>query len=137
MARPEVTRKFTVGLFCGGAFHDAAFTRVGGCDVVRLYDWELSMTKVACSFFPEEGVVRDKNIRAGNVGVLEADIGAAVPADGWLHLNAGLPCQDSEGVLRLSAIPPRRTVRFECDGCDGAFLERFFLHHANCIIQVV
>ena len=26
--------------------------------------------------------------------MLEADIGSAVPADGWLHLNAGLPCQD-------------------------------------------
>ena len=47
MARPEVTRKFAVGLFCGGAFHDAAFTRVGGCDVVGLYDWELRMRKVA------------------------------------------------------------------------------------------
>ena len=46
------------------AFHDAAFTRVGGCDVVRLYDWELRMRKVSCSFFPEEGVVRDMEIRA-------------------------------------------------------------------------
>ena len=59
MARPEVTRKFVVGLFCGGAFHDVAFTftRVDGCNVVRLYDWELRMRKVARSFFPEEGVV--------------------------------------------------------------------------------
>ena len=96
MARPEVTRKFAVGLFCGGAFHDAACTRVGGCDVVRLYDWELRMWKVARSFFPEEGVVRDMDVRAKKVGVLEADIGSAVPADGWLHLNAGLriSCQD-------------------------------------------
>ena len=101
MARPEVTRKFAVGLFCGGAFHDAAFTRVGGCDVVRLYDWELRMRRVARSFFPEEGVVRDMDIRAGNVGVLEADIGSAVPADdGWLHLNAGLPWQDSSKANR-------------------------------------
>jgi len=38
LARPKVTRKFVVGLFCGGAFHDAAFARAGGCDVVRLYD---------------------------------------------------------------------------------------------------
>ena len=45
-------------VLCGGAFHDAAFTRVDGCDVVRLYDWELRMRKVARSFFPEEGVVR-------------------------------------------------------------------------------
>ena len=61
LARPEVTRKFAVGLFCGGAFHDVVFTRVGGCDVVmRLCDWELRMRKVSRSFFPEEGVVRDK-----------------------------------------------------------------------------
>ena len=38
MARPGVTRKFVVGLFCGGVFHDAALTRMDGCDVVRLYD---------------------------------------------------------------------------------------------------
>ena len=69
-------------MFCGGAFHDAAFTRVDECDAVRLYDWELRMRKVACSFFPEEGVVRDMYIRAEYVGVLEADIGSAVPADG-------------------------------------------------------
>ena len=51
LVRPKVTRKFAVGLFCGGgAFHDAAFTRVGGCDVVRLCDWELRMRKVARSF---------------------------------------------------------------------------------------
>ena len=86
-ARPKVTRKFAVGLFCGGAFHDFAFTRVGGCNVVRLYDWELRMRKVSRSFFPKEGVVRDMEIRAENVGVLEADIGSAVPADGWVHLN--------------------------------------------------
>ena len=92
--RPKVTRKSAVGLFCGGAFHDVAFTRVDGCTVLRLYDWELRMRKVARSFFPEEGVVRDMDIRAENVRVLEADIGSAVPADGWLHLNAGLPCQD-------------------------------------------
>ena len=100
LARPEVTRKFVVGLFCGGAFHDVAFTRVDGCDVVRLYDWELRMRKVARSFFPEEGVVRDMDIRAENVGVLFADIGSAVPADGWLHLNAGIPCQDGSKANR-------------------------------------
>ena len=38
MARPGVTRKFVVGLFCGGVFHDAALTWMDGCDVVRLYD---------------------------------------------------------------------------------------------------
>ena len=47
LARPKVTRKSAVGLlFCGGAFHDAAFTRVDGCDVARLYDWELRKRKV-------------------------------------------------------------------------------------------
>ena len=45
MARHEVTRKFAVGLFCGGAFQDTAFTRVGGCNVVRLRDWELRMMR--------------------------------------------------------------------------------------------
>ena len=67
---------------------------------MRRYDWELRMRKVARSFFPEEGVVRDKIVCAGNVGVLEADIGLAVPADGWLHLNAGLPCQDGSKANR-------------------------------------
>ena len=38
---PEVPRKNVVGLFCGAAFHDVVFARVSGCDVVRLYDWEL------------------------------------------------------------------------------------------------
>ena len=63
-ARPEMPRKFAVGLFCGGAFHDVAFTRMDGCDVVglcqrcreavRLCDWELRMRTVARSFFPEQ-----------------------------------------------------------------------------------
>ena len=35
---PELPRKNAVGLFCGAAFHDVAFARVPGCDVVRLYD---------------------------------------------------------------------------------------------------
>ena len=86
LARPEVTRKFVVGLFCGGAFHDVAFTRVDGFDVVRLHDWELRMRKVTRSFFPEEDVVRDMEIRAGNVGVLEAD--------------TRLPCQDGSKANR-------------------------------------
>ena len=92
MARPEVTRKFAVGLFCGLWWgvprrRDVAFTRVGGCGVVRLYDWELRMRKVARSFLPEEGVVRDMDIRAGNVGVLEAGIiGSVVPSFFWLKV---------------------------------------------------
>ena len=44
--------------------------------------------------------MRDMDIRAENVGVLEADIGSAVPADSWLHLNAGLPCQDGSKANR-------------------------------------
>ena len=44
--------------------------------------------------------MRDIEIRAENVGVLEADIGSAVHADGWLHLNAGLPCQDGSKANR-------------------------------------
>ena len=53
---PEVPRKNVVGLFCGAAFHDVVFARVSGCDVVRLYDWELRMRKLACLFFPKRGV---------------------------------------------------------------------------------
>ena len=62
---PELSRKNVVGLFCGAAFHDVVFARVPGCDVVRLYDWEVRMRKLACLFFPEEGVVKGMDIRAG------------------------------------------------------------------------
>ena len=71
---PEVPRKNVVGLFCGAAFHDVVFARVSGCDVVRLYDWELRMRKLACLFFPKRGVVKEMDIRAENIGALEADI---------------------------------------------------------------
>ena len=82
---PELPRKNAVGLFCGAAFHDVVFARIPGCDVVRLYDWEARMLKLACLFFPEEGVVKEMDIRAENIGALEADIGMAVPAaDAWL-----------------------------------------------------
>ena len=47
---PDLPRKCVVGLFCGAAFHDLAFARVPGCDVVRLYDWEVRMRKLACLF---------------------------------------------------------------------------------------
>ena len=50
---PELSRKNVVGLFCGAAFHDVVFARVPGCDVVRLYDWEVRMLKLACLFFPD------------------------------------------------------------------------------------
>ena len=53
------------------------------------------MRKLACLFFPEEGVVKGMDIRAENIGALEAGVGLAVPAaDAWVHVNAGLPCQD-------------------------------------------
>ena len=98
---PEVPRKNVVGLFCGAAFHDVVFARVSGCDVVRLYDWELRMRKLACLFFPKRGVVKEMDIRAENIGALEADIGLAVPAaDAWVHVNAGLPCQDGSKANR-------------------------------------
>ena len=77
---PELPRKNAVGLFCGAALHDAAFARVPGCGVVRLYDWEVRMLKLARLFFPEEGVVKKMDIRAENIGALEADVGMAVPA---------------------------------------------------------
>ena len=69
---PELPRKNVVGLFCGAAFHDAVFARVPGFGVVRLYDWKVRMLKLACLFFPEEGVVKGMDIRAGNMGALAA-----------------------------------------------------------------
>ena len=65
---PELSRKNVVGLFCGAAFCDVVFARVPGCDVVRLYDWEVRMLKLARVFFPEEGVVKGMDIRAENIG---------------------------------------------------------------------
>ena len=42
------------------------------------------MRKLACLFFPEEGVVKRTDIRAENIGALEADVGLAIPAaDAW------------------------------------------------------
>ena len=70
---PEVPRKHVVGLFCGAAFHDVVFARVSGCDVVRLYDWELRMRKLACLFFPKRGVVKEMDIRAENMRLHNAD----------------------------------------------------------------
>ena len=78
-------------------------------------DWELRMRKVARSFFLEEGVIiRDMDIRGGNVRMLEADIGSAVPAGGWLHLNAGrLPYQDGSKANRRrdpARLPQHRRI---------------------------
>ena len=77
---PNSREKNVVGLFCGAAFHDVVFARVPGCDVVRLYDWEVRMLKLMCLFFPEEGVVKEMDIRVENMRALEADVGLAVPA---------------------------------------------------------
>ena len=56
--------------------------------------------------------------RSENVGVLFADISSAVPADGWLHLNAGLSYQGGSKANRrttassaLARARRRRTAR--------------------------
>ena len=138
MARPEVTRKFVVGLFCGGAFHEVAFTPgwAGAmCDVVRLCDWELRTRKVSRSLFPEEGVVRDMDIRAGNVGVLEAGISLVVPTDGWLHLNAqcgaslpgwqqGKPTTGSSALARARRNVLHCGTAVACEEPEGGIVRR-------------
>ncbi len=44
-------------------------------------------------------MVKEMDIRAENIGALEADVGMAVhAADAWVHVNAGLPCQDGSKV---------------------------------------
>ena len=51
------------------------------------------MRKLACLFFPEEGVVKGMDIRAENIGALEADVGLAVPAaDAWVRVRVGCKC---------------------------------------------
>ena len=46
------------------------------------------MRKLACLFFPEDGVVKGMDIRAENIGALEAGVGMAVPATDawWVHV---------------------------------------------------
>ena len=72
---PELPHKNVVGLFCGAAFNDVAFARVPGRDVVGLCDWEVRMRQLASLFFPEEGLVKGMDIRAENIGALEAHVG--------------------------------------------------------------
>jgi hypothetical protein len=43
--------KFVVGMYCGAAYHDWAFAGVDGCEVVRLYDVESDMCRLAKLFF--------------------------------------------------------------------------------------
>ena len=47
-------------------------------------------------FFPDENVVWQFGIRAESAGALVADVESAVPEPDrrWLHINAGLPCND-------------------------------------------
>ena len=42
--------KFVVGMYCGAAYHDWVFAGVGGCEVVRLYDVERDMCRLAKLF---------------------------------------------------------------------------------------
>ena len=96
--------KFVVGMYCGAAYHDWAFAGVDGCEVVRLYDVERDMCRLAKLFFDRLGgrgdVVRQLEIRAESVGELVTDVESAVPhADqAWVHVNAGLPCNDGSGA---------------------------------------
>ena len=67
--------KFVVGMYCGAAYHDWAFAGVDGCEVVRLYDVERDMCRLAKLFFDRLGgrgdVVRQLEIRrAESVGEL-------------------------------------------------------------------
>ena len=109
-AEPEKSHetKFVVGMYCGAAYHDWAFAGVDGCQVVRLYDVESDMCRLAKLFFDRRrcrgDVVRQLDIRAENVGELVTDVETAVAhADqAWVHVNAGLPCNDG------SAANPRR-----------------------------
>ena len=70
-AEPEKSHetKFVVGMYCGAAYHDWAFAGVDGCEVVRLYDVESDMCRLAKLFFDRRrgrggGVVRQLDIRA-------------------------------------------------------------------------
>ena len=51
-AEPEKSHetKFVVGMYCGAAYHDWAFAGVDGCEVVRLYDVESDMCRLAKLF---------------------------------------------------------------------------------------
>ena len=101
-------RKYVVGLYCGAAYHEVPFAQQQDCEVVRLYDVESDMCKLAELFFrrggPRGDVVKQFDIRAETVPELHADVLSAVPEGErqWLHLNAGLPCNDG------SKVNPRR-----------------------------
>ena len=79
-------------MYCGAAYHDWAFAGVDGCEVVRLYDVESDMCRLAKLFFDRRrcrgDVVRQLDIRAENVGELVTDVETAVAhADqAWVHV---------------------------------------------------
>ena len=78
-----------------------AFVGHGG--IVRLFDFDARMCALARLFFPDENVVRQFGIRTESAGALVADGGSTVPDPDrqWLHINAGLPCNDeSKANLR-------------------------------------
>ena len=58
----------------------------------------------------DENVARQFGIRAESVGALVADVESAVPDPDrqWLHINAGLPCND-ESKANPRCDPPRRS----------------------------
>ena len=74
------------------------------------------MRKLACLFFPEEGVVKGMDVRAEDIGALEAGVGLAVPAaDAWVHVNAGLPCQDGSKAANHRPAEAGATARARRD----------------------
>ena len=48
-------RKYVVGLYCGAAYHEVPFAQQKECEVVRLYDVESDMCKLAELFFRRGG----------------------------------------------------------------------------------
>ena len=91
---PPWVKKFVVGLYCGAAYHDVAFVGHGG--TVRLFDFDARMCALAGLFFPDENVVWQFDIRAERVEALVADAESVLPDPDrqWLHINAGLSCND-------------------------------------------
>ena len=99
-------RKYVVGLYCGAAYHEVPFAQQQECEVVRLYDVESDMCKLAELFFRRGGlrgdVVKQFDIRAETVPELHAYVVLSAVPEGerqWLHLNAGLPCNDGSKVI--------------------------------------
>ena len=66
-------RKYVVGLYCGAAYHEVPFAQQQDCEVVRLYDAESDMCKLAELFFrrggPRGDVVKqfDRKLDIGDI----------------------------------------------------------------------